>query len=314
MNATAWERLGLVFRAEAQRPWMRTHAQMPHAEWIEGSVHRIYFTCRDAQNRSHIAWLVMDLERPSEVLELASAPLMAPGPIGRFDDVGIMSSGMVKTEGERRFYTIGWNVRTTVPLHVSVGLAAGPAEGPPRIERRLPGPVLERNPWNPYYVTCPWVARDDTGGWRMWFASGLDWAEGAGGKPASRYNIWHARSPDGVAWTPDPEVTLDLVHPGELAVTRPLVIQDPDLWRMWHCWRGEGYDYRIGYAESPDGVSWTRRDDHPLALQASGSGFDSTAASYPFVFDHRGERWMLYSGDAFGQAGFGLARLRTAHG
>ena len=79
MTGTAWERLGLIFRAEGQRPWMRTHAQMPHAELIEGSVYRVYFTCRDEQNRSHVAWLVVDLERPSEVLELAAEPLLAPG-------------------------------------------------------------------------------------------------------------------------------------------------------------------------------------------------------------------------------------------
>lgn len=314
MTGTAWERLGLVFRAEGQRPWMRTHSQMPHAERIEGSVFRVYFTCRDERNRSHIAWLAVDLERPSEILELASEPLMGPGRVGRFDDVGIMSSCMVETGGERRFYVIGWNIRTTVRMHVSVGLATGPAAGPPRIGRLLAGPVLDRNPANPYYATCPWVARDDDGGWRMWYASGLDWADGADGRPATRYNIWHARSPDGVVWTPDREATLDFAHPREVAVTRPLIVRDPGVWRMWQCWRGEDYDYRIGYAESDDGVRWTRRDDDPMALLASGSGFDSEAASYPFVFDHGGERWMLYSGDAYGQAGFGLARLRTSHG
>ena len=313
MTGAAWERLGLVFKADGQRPWMQSHAQMPHAELIEGSVFRIYFTCRDGQNRSHIGWLAADLERPSEVLELASEPLMAPGPAGRFDDVGVMSSCLLTAGGERRFYVIGWNVRTTVPMHLSIGLAAGPADGPPTIERRLPGPVLERSPANPFYVTCPWVMADGAG-WRMWFTSGLDWAEGSSGKPASRYNIWHARSPDGVTWTPDPSATLDLAHPRELAIARPQVIKDPDLWRMWHCWRGEDFDYRIGYAESEDGDAWTRRDDHPLALLASGSGFDSAAACYPHVFDHGGERWMLYCGDGYGQAGIGLARLRTSHG
>jgi hypothetical protein len=310
VTGTAWERLGPIFRAEGQRPWMRTHAQMPHAEWIEGSTFRIYFTCRDEQNRSHIAWLVVDLERSHEVLDLSPKPLMAPGPAGRFDDVGVMSSCLVKAGSERRFYVIGWNVRTTVPMHLSIGFAAGPAEGPPRIDRRLAGPVLERNPVNPFYVTCPWVAEDPAGGWRMWFTSGLAWGEG----PASRYNVWRARSPDGIAWTPDAEATLDLAHPRELAIARPMVIRDPDLWRMWCCYRGEDFDYRIGYAESEDGARWTRRDDHPLALPASGSGFDSSAASYPFVFDHGGERWMLYCGDGYGRAGFGLARLRTSHG
>lgn len=314
MTGAAWERLGLMFRAEGQRPWMATHAQMPHAEQVEGSLYRIYFTCRDAQNRSHIAWLTADLEHPSEVLDLAAEPLLAPGPVGRFDDVGVMSSCMVEAEGERRFYVIGWNVRATVPMHLSIGLATGPAGGTPRIGRRLEGPVLERNPANPYYVTCPWVAADGQGGWSMWFTSGLGWGVGPGGRPASRYNIWRATSPDGIRWTPDAEASIDLCHPRELAIARPMVLRDPGVWRMWSCYRGEDFDYRIGYAESEDGERWTRRDDAPLALPPSGLGFDSTAACYPYVFDHGGERWMLYCGDAYGQAGFGIARLGRSHG
>jgi hypothetical protein len=31
---------------------------------------------------------------------------------------------------------------------------------------------------------------------------------------------------------------------------------------------------------------------------------------YPFVFDHGGARYILYSGNAFGRTGFGLA-VRT---
>jgi len=307
---TAWRRRGLVFRAEGQRPWMATHAQMPHAEPIGGSTFRVYFTCRDDANRSHIAWLVVDLERPDRVLELASEPLIAPGPVGRFDDMGVMTSCLVEAEGQRRFYVIGWNVRTSVPMHTSIGLAVGPASGSPRIERRLPGPVLERNPANPYYVSCPWVIADPAGpGWRMWFMNGLDWLERAGQVPASRYNVAHARSVDGIDWTPDPTPCLDLEHPGELAIARPQTLRDPDLWRMWFCFRGTDFDYRIGYAESEDGATWRRRDDHGLALPPSGAGFDAEATCYPFVFDHAGERWMFYCGDRYGQAGFGLAHL-----
>ncbi len=287
-----------------------THAQMPHAERIEGSTYRVYFTCRDAQNRSHIGWLVFDLERPGEVQDLATEPLLAPGPIGRFDDVGIMTSCLVQAEGERRFYTIGWNIKTPAPMHTSIGFAAGPADGAPTITRRLAGPVFERNPVNPYYVSCPWVLADEAGaGWRMWFMNGLEWGVRADGTPASRYDVGHARSRDGIHWTPDPQPCLELFHPNELAIARPQVIRDGDRWRMWHCYRGTDFDYRIGYAESADGVVWTRRDDHALALLASGGGFDSEATCYPFVFDHEGQRFMLYCGDRFGQGGFGLARL-----
>jgi hypothetical protein len=285
---------------------MRSHAQMGHAEDLGGSLIRIYFTSRDEANRSNISWFVMDLERPGEVLELPSEPLIAPGPVGAFDDSGVMSSWMVKEGDERRFYTIGWNIKTAVPLHNSIGLAIGPADGAPRIARRIPGPVLERNPLNPYYVSCPCVLRDAEG-WRMWYLSGLDWKLGEGA-PASRYTVWHARSSDGVHWTPDAQPSLDFIHPGELAIARACVVRDAGIWRMWHCYRGETFGYRIGYAESEDGERWRRRDDH-LCLPPSGAGFDGQMTCYPYVFDQLGERWMLYSGDGFGQGGMGLARL-----
>ncbi|MGZ6038928.1 MAG: hypothetical protein ACXWKR_09670 [Phenylobacterium sp.] len=309
MTTSAWARMGLVLRAQGQRPWMISHSQMPHAEVVEGSVMRVYFTSRDAENRSHIGWFVMDLERPGKVLDLAVEPLMAPGPVGGFDDVGVMTSWMVREAGRRRFYTIGWNIPTSVPMHVSIGLAEGPADGPPVIDRRLPGPVLERNPADPFYVSTPCVLRDGER-WRMWYMSGLDWAW-RDGKPLSRYDVRHATSADGVAWTPDREVCLPLVHPGEMAIARPQVVRDADAWRMWHCYRGETFPYRIGYAQSEDGRTWRRLDDDPLTLApAGGDAFDSEMTCYPYVFDHGGERWMLYCGDGFGQGGIGLAQLR----
>lgn len=32
---------------------------------------------------------------------------------------------------------------------------------------------------------------------------------------------------------------------------------------------------------------------------------------YPFVFDHRGERFMLYKGNGYGKTGFGLAIMES---
>lgn len=309
MIRDSWERLGLVLRAEGQRDWMASHTQMPHAEHLEGSLYRVYFSSRNARNESHIGWFVIDLERPQAIVELAQTPLLAPGPAGRFDDAGIMGSWMLLHGGRRRFYTIGWNVPTRVFMHVSVGMAEGPADGPPRIDRRLPGPVLERNPVNPWYISCPCVLRTgDT--WRMWYMSGLEWAWEAG-KPASRYDVRHATSDDGVWWRPDEEACVPLAHPGELAIARPQIVPDQDIWRMWYCYRGESFAYRIGYAESEDGRTWRRLDDHPLRLDATGGGgFDSEMTCYPYVFDHEGDRWMLYCGDGYGHSGLGLARLK----
>jgi hypothetical protein len=146
----------------------------------------------------------------------------------------------------------------------------------------------------------------------MWYLSGLPWAW-QGERPLSRYDVRHAVSDDGITWTPDEGACIGLEHPGELAIGRPHVVRDPDLWRMWHCYRGEGFAYRIGYAESVDGQKWRRRDDDGLCLAPSNdTGFDGEMTCYPYLFDHGGERWILYCGDGFGQGGIGLARLRRA--
>jgi hypothetical protein len=72
---------------------------------------------------------------------------------------------------------------------------------------------------------------------------------------------------------------------------------------MWFCARGNAY--RIYHAESDDGIVW-RRAPEP-AIDVSDSGWDSEMVEYPFVFDHAGERYMLYAGNGFGKTGFGLA-------
>ena len=87
-----------------------------------------------------------------------------------------------------------------------------------------------------------------------------------------------------------------------------MVLRDDGLWRMWYSHRGTEYPYRIGYAESRDGLRWTRRD--ALAgIDISESGWDSEITAYPFVFDHDGNRYMLYAGNGYGREGMGLAVL-----
>ena len=61
-------------------------------------------------------------------------------------------------------------------------------------------------------------------------------------------------------------------------------------------------------AESPDGKSWTRHDDR-AGLTAGEEGWDSEMVAYPHVFDHDGQRYMVYSGNDYGKGGMGLAIL-----
>jgi hypothetical protein len=101
-------------------------------------------------------------------------------------------------------------------------------------------------------------------------------------------------------------VAIDFADEHEYAISRPSVIRDIDGWKMWYSYRGQSY--RIGYAESEDGRRW-KRLDHQVGIDVSVNGWDSQMIEYPFVFDHGGQRYMLYNGNGYGKTGFGLAVL-----
>lgn len=73
---------------------------------------------------------------------------------------------------------------------------------------------------------------------------------------------------------------------------------------MWFCTRGQ--KYRIHSAESHDGLEWTRKGQDP-GLDVSADGWDSDMIEYPCVFVHKDDLYMLYSGNGYGETGFGLA-------
>ena len=71
-----------------------------------------------------------------------------------------------------------------------------------------------------------------------------------------------------------------------------------------------GGSYRIGYAESADGLTWRRLDER-AGIDVAPSGWDSDMIGYQFVFDAEGARYMLYNGNGYGATGIGLAVLEA---
>ena len=66
--------------------------------------------------------------------------------------------------------------------------------------------------------------------------------------------------------------------------------------------------YRLGYAESDDGIHWDRTDER-VGFERSATGWDSEMMEYCWLQPHQGEHYLLYNGNGFGQSGFGIARL-----
>ena len=51
------------------------------------------------------------------------------------------------------------------------------------------------------------------------------------------------------------------------------------------------------------------RKDEEVGVDISESGWDYEMICYPFVWEHKGEKYMLYNGNSYGKTGVGLAIL-----
>jgi hypothetical protein len=277
---------------------MRSHAANPIAWPLGGDRFRVYFGARDEHQRSSVGFVEIDLGRPREVLALSPEPALTVGERGAFDDSGVSPGDLVRVGDRLLLYYVGWNLGRTVPFRNSIGLAAS-ADGR-RFSRLFRAPILDRSETDPYSLSYPAV-RPDLGGYTMWYGSTVAWGEGAAG---TTHVLKRARSTDALSWAPTGEVCLG-ASPGEPLLARPSVLCE-DGYRMWLSCRGP--HYRIGYAESADGVRW-RRLDARYGLTPSGQGWDGEAVAYPYAFRHRGRLYLLYSGNGYGRTGMGLAVL-----
>lgn len=296
----AWRKLGLIFRPNGRTPWMDSYASVPVAEPLGGGMFRVYFSARDRQGISHTGFVVIDISRPADILDISATPVLRPGELGEFDDSGAMATWLAQYGATRYLYYIGWNLGVTVPFRNSIGLAV--SHDGQSFERFARGPVVDRSMNEPHFcASCCVIPGDDV--WRMWYLSCTDWVM-RDGKPQHRYHIKYAESHDGIVWERQGIVAIDYASDEEYAISRPSVMRDHDAWRMWYSTRGDAY--RIGYAESDDGKRWRRMDKH-VGIDVSANGWDSEMIEYPFVFDYEGQRYMLYNGNNYGETGFGMA-------
>tara|TARA_B100000780_G_scaffold226716_1_gene165935 strand:+ start:896 stop:1804 length:909 start_codon:yes stop_codon:yes gene_type:complete len=292
-----WQKKGLVITPQKEVSWMNTHAMIPTPLQIEGSIYRIYFAGRNSDNKSHIGYALIDLDEPEKVIKYKKDATLTPGRLGTFDDNGVLPSCILPINNDLFMYTIGFKPGGTTRMDLFGGLAISKNMGD-KFERWSEAPILERNRVNPFINTAPWVIRENIG-FRMYYVSGTEWVN----KDLPRYNIQTAVSTNGKDWSRDGTIAIDF-RPNENALARPYVVQDNGIYRMWFSSKGSRYIPR--YAESLDGIKWTRYDN-AVGLKPTPNSPDEEMICYPIVLKNKGKHIMFYNGNAYGKYGICLA-------
>lgn len=314
-----WARLGQLFDPHQHRlpDGCTTFAQSPQALVFDDFV-RVYFSTRrqepGGQYLSFVSYVDVDRGMRT-ILRTAERSVMPLGGLGCFDEHGIFPMNVVRDGDEIRAYTCGWSRRVSVPVETAIGLAISRDQGR-TFERAGPGPIMGPAPEEPFLVGDPFVIAEE-GQWCMWYIFGTGWAPVGPAErgPARVYKIAYAESADGRSWRRDGvPIIADRLGEDECQAL-PTVFAHDGRWHMYFCYRyatdfraNQARGYRLGYAYSDDRRRWTR-DDAASGIDLSASGWDSEMQCYPHVFRCGEHVHMLYNGNAFGRAGFGVARL-----
>jgi hypothetical protein len=294
-----WEKQGLIIQPDPRFEWMQSYAMVPIADFVQGDIYRIYFSGRNKENQSHIGYVEIDIKSPNHLLHISEHPVLSPGELGCFDDNGVTPSWIVSHAGQKYLYYIGWKPRSTTRMSLVAGLSISQDDGS-TFMRASRAPIIKLTDGEPFSIlTGPCVLKENDL-WRMWYVSGVGWAH----PDLPRYNIKYAESTDGFHWEQSGTVCIDFASSNENALARPCVLKENDRYKMWYSYKGDAY--RIGYAESADGLHW-QRQDNDVGIDVSPSGWDSEMIEYAYVFLHKGIRYMLYNGNNYGQGGIGLA-------
>lgn len=314
-----WLNKGQIFNIDdwksASGKW--TYAQSPQAIVFHDRV-RIYFSSRSKEHESEL-WISRPrfIDMNLDLTEFLSEPVevsYAPGDLGQFDEHGIFPFSPVHVGDEIWAYTTGWSRRASVSVETAIGLMK--SNDGITFSRYGLGPVLSSQEHEPFLV-CDGFVWHLGRRWLMWYIFGTKWelVETSTGMNAERiYKIGVAWSDDGMHWNRNTgkQIISDYLGEGE-AQALPSVIQVGNQFQMAFCYRNHvdfrsnpSNAYRLGFASSRDGMSWTRDDSKIYVPRLD---FDAEMQCYPHLFLINQRRMLLFNGNNFGRDGFGLAEF-----
>lgn len=299
-----WRKLGRLYAPESSSKHVKllTHAANPLPIHIAGDIYRVFYSGRDDKNRSSVGAVDIDIVKSIIVADYYE-PFFTYGRENSFYSHGVSIGNCYEADGKRYILFMGWQVRPDRHWRGDIGRLL--VNDDLSLSLDSEEPFIASDQENPISLSYPWVEALTEGGYRMWYGSTVSWDAGNG---EMLHIIKSAVSSDGHHWLMAEEGIPYKIGVAQ-AFSRPTVVIDDDNIDMWFSYRcGSGIAYRIGHACKKGERAW-ELDLEKTVLSPSESGWDSEMVEYPFVFEHKGKKYMLYNGNGYGKSGFGLAVL-----
>lgn len=310
MNSTLqrWRKLGLIYNTAHHPAWAVSHAQPPTPLVLDNGLIRLYGSFRDAQNIGRIGFADVDPSQDFRLAGVSQQPALDIGVPGTFDDNGTMPTSCVRVGDKIYMYYTGWQLGTQVPYFLFTGLAIS-EDGGETFTRHSEVPILERSDAERFTRAAAFVMHPPDNTLKMWYVGGRDWVY-KDGKPLPHYQMRYIASDDGIQWGKEGKICLSYANDDEHGFGRPSVLFEDGIYKMWYSVRTFSKGYRLGYAESGDGITWTRLDEAVEALNTPDpDGADSDMIAFSALVPTPSATYLFYNGNNYGEQGICAAVL-----
>lgn len=306
-----WIKKGLLYCPDSNVWWSKQYAMYPTPFFIpEKNIIRVFFGTVDENFYGRTSYIDVNADDPSQIVNNPKNYILDLGIKGTFDDCGVTPASAININNKLHFYYSGFCRSHMSPYHIFSGLAT--SEDGESFKKYSKVPVMDRTDLE-YFDRAGQSVIFDEGIYKSWYVSGVKWetlnTALFKNKPMPVHIVRYATSKDGINWTALEKPSIDLANEEEFGFGRPWVWKDGETYRMWYSIRCKNSPYRMGYAESKNGIDWTRKDDE-VGIKVSESGWDSEMVCYGAVIKVKNKTFMFYNGNNHGATGFGLAVLK----
>lgn len=299
----SWQKKGLIFQNDTSLWWSKKYAGIPTVDVISDDILRIYYYSMDEKMDGRISFIEVEAKNPSTIIHIEKEPALDIGEAGTFDDCGVCPSTILKINNKKYLFYLGVQRTEKTPYMYFAGMAVQTTDN--KFKRLQKTPVLDRTEHEPYTRSATTIIKIKEH-YRMWYVSAFEWFKW-NNKLYPKYILRTATSTDGFNWNTENTEVIKFKNNDEFGFGRPWTVFEDDVYKLYYSIRSVSTPYKLGYAESVDGLTWERKDEL-MNLPCSKEGWDSEMICYPCVVNTKHGKYLFYNGNSHGASGFGYAK------
>lgn len=307
-----WIKHGKIFDHNSfDISWFKKNAMMPLPYRKSDEIVRVFVTFCDENNVGRIGYVDLNSNDLSEILDVSRNPIIDIGEAGTYDDNGVVTGSLFEKGDNLYLFYSGYQLGIRIPYMIFSGVAVSTDNGDSFVKLNKEVPLLDRVASEKNFRCVPNIIQQGTT-FKMWYLADCykqsAWIKNEIGKLQPVYSERYLESDDLLSWSGAGQSVLDFQSDDEHGLSIGSIWVEDGLYKCIYSIRTLSKGYRLGYAESSDGMKFTRMDD-ALNLDVSPGEFDSDMMCYAKLFDIENKRFIFYSGNGYGMEGIGYAEL-----